>query len=116
MTDTATNLESPGAEAHHDDHAHHPTERQYWVVFVALAVLTAVEVVWSYLGLDGPALVLPLVTMMLVKFVLVAGVFMHLYFDFKIKYGGLFMWMFLGGLLLAVMVYAAAISAFEWHI
>jgi len=116
MTDVAAKSESNNAVEHHDHHDHHPTERQYWIVFVALAVLTAIEVLWSYLGLSGPALVVPLVVMMLIKFVLVAGAFMHLYFDMKIKYGGLFMWTFVGGLALAVLVYAAAISAFQWHI
>ena len=37
----------------HDDHEHHPTARTYWITFLLLAVLTAIEVAWSYLGLEG---------------------------------------------------------------
>lgn len=114
MTDTATSAES--GHDHHDDHAHHPTERQYWIVFVVLAVLTAIEVAWSFMGLEGPALVIPLLVMMLIKFGLVAGAFMHLYFDFKIKFGGLFMWLFAMGMILAILVYLATFAAFEWQI
>ncbi len=97
----------------HDDHAHHPTERQYWVVFVALAVLTAIEVAWSYAGLEGAALVVPLLAMMAVKFLLVAGAFMHLYFDLKIINGRIFTWAFGFSLLLAVIVYLVVFAAFD---
>lgn len=96
-----------GSDVHHHDdaHEHHPTERQYWVVFVILALLTAVEVAWSYTGLEGAALVAPLIIMMVVKFLLVAGAFMHLYFDMKIINGRLFTYAFAGSLLVAVLVY-----------
>ncbi|MDH3292717.1 MAG: cytochrome C oxidase subunit IV family protein [Acidimicrobiia bacterium] len=101
-------------DVHDEDHAHHPTERQYWVVFVALAALTAIEVAWSYLGLDNrAALVLPLLAMMAVKFLLVAGAFMHLYFDLKIINGRLFSWAFGFSLLLAVVVYFVVFAAFD---
>jgi len=76
MSDTT--LDADVAHNDHADHGDHPTEKQYWVIFAVLAVLTAVEVLWSYLGLSGPALVLPLIAMMVVKFILVAGIFMHL--------------------------------------
>ncbi len=107
---TATTEAAHGA---HDDHAHHPTERQYWIVFVALAVLTAVEVAWSYIGLEGAALVVPLIAMMVVKFLLVAGAFMHLYFDLKIINGRVFSWAFGFSLLLAVIVYLVVFAAFD---
>ncbi len=101
-------------DAHgHDDHAHHPTERQYWIVFVILAVFTAVEVAWSYMGLEGAALVLPLIAMMVVKFLLVAGVFMHLYFDMKIINGRMFSWVFGFSLLVAVAVYFVVFAAWD---
>ena len=101
------------AEDSHDEHAHHPTERQYWLVFVALAVLTALEVAWSYMGFEGAVLIVPLVTMMVVKFLLVAGVFMHLYFDLKIINGRLFSWAFGFSLILAVVVYFIVFMAFD---
>ncbi len=107
---------SQSADHGHDDHAHHPTERQYWVVFVVLAILTAIEVAWSYMGLEGPTLVLPLLAMMVVKFFLVAGAFMHLYFDLKILNGRLFTWAFAGALVLAMGVYAIVLAAFEFEI
>ena len=107
MADTAVTHDA------HDDHAHHPTERQYWIVFVILAVLTAIEIAWSYMGLEGAALVLPLLAMMTVKFLLVAGAFMHLYFDMKILNGKLFTWAFGFSLLVAVLVYLVVFAAFD---
>ena len=70
-----------------------------------LAILTAVEVAWSYMGLSGLSLVVPLIIMMVVKFFLVTGAFMHLYFDMKILNGRLFTWAFFGALLLAMAVF-----------
>ncbi len=111
MTDTHPET----AHADHD-HDHHPTEAQYWVVFAALFVLTAIEVAWSFMGLDGPVLVIPLLVMMTIKFFLVAGAFMHLYFDLKILNGRLFSWAFFGALLLAMAVYAVVFAAFEFNV
>ncbi len=111
---TATTEAGHGSHADaHGDHAHHPTERQYWIVFVILAVLTAIEVAWSYIGLEGAALVLPLLAMMAVKFLLVAGAFMHLYFDLKIINGRVFTWAFGFSILLAVIVYFVVFMAFD---
>lgn len=108
MADSAT---------HHTDHDEvHPTERQYWGVFVVLAIVTAFEVAWSYMGFEGPTLVLPLVVMMLFKFAVVAGAFMHLFFDFKILHGRWFTWTFAGGLTLAVSVFAAVIATFAFQV
>lgn len=113
MADAATKATDSHADDGHDDHGHHPTERQYWVVFVLLAILTAIEVAWSYMGLEGASLVLPLIAMMVVKFLMVAGVFMHLYFDLKILNGRLFTWAFSGALILALAVYAVMFAAFD---
>ncbi|MEM9563664.1 MAG: cytochrome C oxidase subunit IV family protein [Actinomycetota bacterium] len=113
MADTATHAESQ-ADDHHDEH--HPTETQYWVIFAILAVLTAVEVAWSYIGLSGLALVLPLIAMMVAKFFLVAGAFMHLYFDLKIINGRLFTWAFAGAMVLAMAVYFVVFAAFDFSI
>jgi len=101
----------------HDDHEeHHPTERQYWGVFVFLAIVTAFEVAWSYMGMEGVALVVPLVVMMVAKFVVVAGVFMHLFFDFKMLHGRWFTWTFAGGLALALSVFVVVMAAFEFQV
>ena len=115
----ASTTEQAPAATHgggHDDHHAHPTERQYWVVFVALVVLTAIEVAWSFLGFEGPKLVVPLLAMMTVKFFLVAGAFMHLWFDLKLLHGRLFTMAFAGALVLALAVYLAVFSTFEFGI
>ena len=109
-----TDATSHTVHTDHDDH--HPTERQYWVVFAALFVLTAVEVAWSFMGFEGPVLVVPLLVMMVIKFFLVAGAFMHLYFDMKILNGRLFTWAFFGALLLAMLVYFVVFAAFEFNL
>lgn len=118
MAQTAPDVQhaAHGSAHGHDDHAHHPTERQYWMVFAALVVLTAVEVAWSYLGLSGVALVVPLLIMMLLKFGLVAGAFMHLYFDVKVLNGRLFTWAFAGAIVLAIAVYIVMFAAFEFNL
>ncbi len=117
MADNTVTTEVAHAAQHddgsHADHVHHPTERQYWIVFVALAVLTAVEVAWSYMGLNGAVLVVPLLSMMAVKFLLVAGAFMHLYFDLKLINGRVFSWAFGFALVLAVLVYLVVFAAFD---
>jgi cytochrome c oxidase subunit IV len=110
MTDLAT---EPHADTHDE---HHPTEKQYWLVFVALVVFTAIEVAWSFIGLEGLALVLPLLLMMVIKFLLVGGAFMHLYFDMKIINGKLFTWAFAGGIALAAAVYLVVVAAFQFNV
>lgn len=117
MADTATEVDQ--AHGHRDAHLHgdpHPTEKQYWAVFVILVVMTALEVTWSYLGFEGPALVVPLMVMMLLKFLLVAGAFMHLWFDLKIINGRLFSLAFGGAIVLAVAVYVAVFGTFRFNI
>jgi len=51
--------------------------------------------------------------MMVVKFLLVAGAFMHLYFDLKIINGRLFTYAFAGSLAVAVLVYFVTFAAFD---
>ncbi len=58
----------------------------------------------------------PLLVLMLLKFALVAGAFMHLYFDMKILHGRLFTMAFGGAIGLAVAVYMAVFAAFRFHI
>ena len=111
MSDTTIAHDEVGHEVH-DDHGDHPTEKAYWVVFAILAAFTAVEIAWSYTGLDGVALVLPLVLMMIVKFVLVAGIFMHLKYDLSIRNGNMFTFVFAFGIVIAISVYAAALFTF----
>ncbi len=111
MSDSTIAYEDVGHEVH-DDHGDHPTEKAYWVVFAILGAFTALEIAWSYMGLDGAALVLPLVAMMIIKFVLVAGIFMHLKYDLSIRNGSMFTYMFAFGLVLAIIVYAVVLFTF----
>lgn len=100
--------------AAHEEHAH-PEEKSYWVIFAILAVVTAIEVAWSFIGLEGLALVLPLVGMMVGKFLLVGAVFMHLRFDAKIN-GKIFSLVFGAGVVLATLVFLAMAATFEFQI
>lgn len=63
-------------------HTHHPTPRQYVNIAIVLAVLTALEVS-TYFFDFGPFAVPLLIVLMIVKFLYVAGWFMHLKFDHK---------------------------------
>lgn len=113
MSETTMAADVAHDEHGHDEHGDHPTEKQYWVIFAILAVVTAVEVAWSYLGLSGVALWLPLVIMMVGKFVAVAAYFMHLKFDLSIRNGSTFTYMFGFGLVLALIVYAVVFATFS---
>ncbi|MGK0273662.1 MAG: cytochrome c oxidase subunit 4 [Ilumatobacter sp.] len=106
MTDT---LETPTAHDEHGADAHHgPSDRQFVTIFFILAAITAVEVAVSYI--DIGALFLPvLLGLMVVKFFTVVLYFMHIKFDNK-----LFGRLFYIGLGLAVFVYVAALSTFQF--
>jgi hypothetical protein len=53
---------------------------------------------------------------MIFKFLVVAGAFMHLYFDLKILHGKWFTWTFLAGLGLALSVFLIVIATFEFQV
>ncbi len=89
----------------------HPSDWAYIKIALILGAITGVEV-FTYFNsvLDwGDFLIPALLFMMVVKFYLVAGWFMHLKFDNKIFSG-----MFGAGLVLATAVYVIALSAFEF--
>jgi caa(3)-type oxidase subunit IV len=70
------------SEASAEAKAHkHPN---YMAVFVALAVLTAIEVILAQAGLPHKLMVTSLIALALIKAGLVAQVFMHLKYDAKI--------------------------------
>jgi len=114
----------PEVEAEHDEHAHgHHAEaghdgehgahdaisdNRYIVIAAILAVITAAEVAASYIDL-GAVFIPLLLFMMAVKFFIVVSFFMHLRFDNRI-----FTWLFYTGLLLAVVVYVAALLTFRF--
>jgi len=90
------------------DHQHGATDRQYIVVALILAVITAAEVSVSYLDI-GPVFLPALLIMMAAKFITVVSYFMHLKFDNKI-----FTYVFYFGLLLALGVYIGALTTFHF--
>lgn len=115
MTDTTVTPEAVGGEHADDGHAH-PTDALFVRTAIVLAVITAVEVAWSYLpwwddaeGLTSFIEISGLLIMMMMKFVIVANVFMHLKFDKP-----LLSRTFYFGFGLAVLVYMAAITTFEF--
>ncbi|MBN2622778.1 MAG: cytochrome C oxidase subunit IV family protein [Acidimicrobiales bacterium] len=98
-------------EPDHEAHQHaHPSDSTYIKVAVFLAVLTALEV-GTYFIKDPstPLLVALLFPMMIIKFAVVAGAFMHLRFD-----NPLFRRVFVFGLLLAVAVYVIVLTSMEY--
>ena len=89
----------------------HPSDRTYVGVALILAVITAAEVVTFYVEDTVGWLLIPiLVIMMIVKFAIVAGWFMHLRFD-----SNLFTRLFVSGLVLAVGVYMTVLAMFEFY-
>ena len=97
------------------EHAHGRTDKQYVMIAVLLAGVTAAEVLWSYLPVwdnatGGKHLVEVggLLAMMAFKFFYVAANFMHLKFDDKILTR-----LFYAGLFLAVIVYSIALTTFH---
>ena len=94
----------------HAGEAGHAGDREYVIIALVLAGLTAIEVVLSYIkALEGLFLVIPLLVVMAIKFSLVGSYFMHLRYDNR-----LLTRVFYGGLFLAVSVYVAALMAFHF--
>ena len=84
-------------------HVDHPTEGQYWKIFFLLFAITAVEVGLYYFSIPGVNLNnAALGILAAAKFAVVVGYFMHLKFDNRILRR-----LFVGGLVLAVLVYMA---------
>jgi cytochrome c oxidase subunit IV len=87
---------------------HGATDKQYVIIAVILAVITAGEVTITYADV-GWVLLPALLIMMVAKFLIVVSFFMHLKFDHK-----LFSFLFYTGLILAVSVFAAALATFHF--
>ena len=91
------------------EHHAHPTPRQYWLIAVVLAILTAIEVGMFYLdralGLGGLNAII-LITLALLKFVIVVGWYMHLRFE-----KGTLNKFFTAGFILAGLLYLVVLSA-----
>jgi cytochrome c oxidase subunit 4 len=106
---------SAAAPTAHEETVHgtgheHPSDWAYVKVAIFLAILTAAEVGLFYVEDEMGALNAPiLLVMMVVKFAVVALWFMHLKQDSR-----LFRRLFMAGLLLAVLVYIAAMVSMQF--
>jgi caa(3)-type oxidase subunit IV len=83
-------------------------DKQNFKIFVGLLILTGIEVGLSYTSLESKkaAFALPMLGLAAVKFVIVAGYFMHLKFD-----SPLMRRLFIIGAVLAGFCYSAVLSA-----
>jgi cytochrome c oxidase subunit 4 len=114
MTTDATTVDSTNVadtDAGADEHeSHDVTDRQYIIIALLLAVLTAAEVAVSYMDL-GAWLVPALLVMMSIKFMTIVGYFMHLKFDSPIFKGFFYL-----GLFLAVTLFGIMLTTFHFFI
>jgi cytochrome c oxidase subunit IV len=90
---------------------HHPTPRNYVMIAVVLAVITALEVLIYYVEAVSGLLVPMLIVFAFLKFALVALWFMHLRFDSR-----LFRRLFVTGLVLAFIVFGIVLANFFLHL
>ena len=98
-------------EPHHQSHEHaHPSDREYFVVFGVLGVLTAIEIsTYFFNDLSTIVLVAWLFPLMILKFGIVCAFFMHLRYD-----NPLFRRIFVFGLTLAVVVYLILLTVMDF--
>jgi cytochrome c oxidase subunit IV len=108
-TETEREEYEPGGEAHLPaEDAGHPEPRQYVVVAVVLAVVTAMEVALFYVDfLPSAVVVASLLVLMALKFALVVLWFMHLRFD-----SAIYKRLFVAGLALALSVFIIVLVTF----
>lgn len=88
----------------------HPGPRQYVMVAIVLAVVTAAEVAIYYVSALESVLIPFLLAFSFVKFVLVVLWFMHLRFDSK-----LFARLFVTGIVLALFIFGIVLWFFFTH-
>jgi cytochrome c oxidase subunit 4 len=92
-----------------DDHGtHEHSDLRYVKVALALAIITGLEVSLTYMHFLGKAFLPVLLVLMVIKFVTVVLEFMHLRTDDR-----MFKMLFWSGLILAVVVYGAALLTFK---
>ena len=108
-TSTSSHEATPTPDVDPTVHSH-PTDAQYVKIALILAVITAAEVgTYFWEGASTVGLVAVLFPMMIAKFAIVLGYFMHLKYD-----NPLFRRVFVFGLILAVAVYMIMLFAFEF--
>ena len=109
VTEPTEHADHDHADEHaHDDGHHVPSDGYFIKVAIVLAALTALETSTYWVDL-GPFATPALLIMMTIKFFMIILIFMHLMFDKK-----LFSIMFYIGLVLAVLVYCAFLSTFQF--
>jgi len=111
MSESATDTAVGADDTDDDDHAHHPSDAEYIKIALVLALITGVEVFTYFESvLDWGAFLIPsLMVMMVVKFWLVARMFMHLKADKPILSQ-----FFVTGIVMAVAVYMVTLLAFNF--
>ena len=93
-----------------DSHDHnHPEPITYFKVAMALVALTALEVVVFYFEWLGYAIIPVMAVLSIGKFAIVVMYYMHLKFDEK-----LLTYVFMAGLILAVVVIMWLMALFGW--
>ncbi len=88
-------------------HRPHPRPRDYWLVALILAVITAAEVSVTYVDFLDAAVAPLLLVMAAAKFAIVVGWFMHLRFDAPI-----YKRLFLIGVVAAPVLFGAVLFTF----
>ena len=112
-TEVAATVEETAEVAHvdhHDEeHMDHPSQKQYWIIALVLALVTAVEIaVPSIDALDGWVGVSLLFILGGVKFGMVVALFMHLKFEKP-----LYKMLFLIGLAGAIAMFIVVLLTFQ---
>ena len=110
----AVDSHSAGTDGHEHEHAHDAehvrSDKQYWGIALALAIITGLEVALTYAHI-GKLFIPVLLILMVIKFLTVVFEFMHLRLDNK-----MFKYLFYTGLCLAIAVYVAALSTFKFFV
>lgn len=88
-------------------HRPHPRPRDYWIVALVLAVITAAEVAVTYIDALDAAVAPLLLVMAAAKFTIVVGWFMHLRFD-----APLYRRLFLLGIVATPLLFGAVLFTF----
>jgi len=113
-TTEAEELVDAAAAAEHDDHhdeehIDHPTPKQYWLIALALAIITGVEIAVPAIdALDGGIGLALLLILGGVKFGMVVALFMHLKFEKP-----LYKMLFLVGLGGAIAMFIVVLLTFQ---
>jgi cytochrome c oxidase subunit 4 len=114
MSETLHDAPATGAAAAHEETVsgvghEHPSDGKYIQIAVILGLITAVEIAIPYFTEVSGLWLALMLALMIAKFAIVVAWFMHLKFD-----SSLFRRLFVGGLVLAVLVYIAALASFQY--